>query len=126
MQKLSDPSIILDFLVPQLEEASARLKMRRGAIVRLAGDWEPTFFVLEPEGDVTRFSVLGTIPRPWADYCALARSFFWTPEPVAQRAALHAYIEEHRQSMHPGLSASRAERELQGIELPTRGLVEAL
>lgn len=121
-----NPFGLLDFLVPQLEEAARRLEAGKLALIRSAGDWTPLFLALEPEGEVTRLSALATLPRPWSAYYPLSKSPFFTPESVDQREALYTYVEEHRGLLCPGQSASKAELALQGVELPTDELVQSL
>jgi hypothetical protein len=75
---------------------------------------------------VTRLSALATIPRPWGAYYPLTRSPFFTPESVDQQEALYAYVEEHRELLRLGQSASADEGALQGVELPTGELVQSL
>lgn len=85
---------ILEHVVPQLEEASARLG--RGELAVLCTSvFNPSVYVrLDPRPDgTTTWTNLGMLPQPYGSYYPLAASPFFAGVGIDQRAALYAYLE---------------------------------
>lgn len=114
----------LDALAAQLAEAADRLEADQRALLRSSIEATPSWLALEPDGDVVSLSVLAPLP-----YAVYARAGAATAS-SADRDAVHAYVDAHRDELRPGDASaplmSRSERALQDIRLPRAGLAAAL
>lgn len=125
----SNPFGLLNFLVPQMEEAALRLEAGERAVIRSAAEGRATFFVLEPEGRITRLSALTYLPEPWGSYYPLINSpSSDESECVDQQKSLYDYIERYREELRPksGMWQNRDQRDIQRLKLPTDELIVSL
>jgi hypothetical protein len=121
-----NPFGLLYELAAQLGEAADRLADGKRALIRSSIEATPTYLALDPDGDVTRLSVLAQLPRAVAH----------TPLPPGlyaqgddRRAELHDYVETHRNELRPGapgVRMMRPEQQVQDVPLPSAGMVSAL
>jgi hypothetical protein len=118
----------LGVLATQLAEAADRLTAGKRALIRSYIEAnEQSYLALEPDGEVTRLSLLMPLPRamqlsplPPGNYVG----------PGDRRAELHNYVETHRDALRPTDAPydnnARLARALQDIPLPSAGLAAAL
>ena len=96
-----NPFGLLDFLYPQFQEAATRLEHGHFALLRDAGDWSASYWVLEPVGDRVNLSLLGALPAPYNSYFPLSDSPFVTAQPVSQKDELYRFTTRHRNTLRP-------------------------
>jgi hypothetical protein len=121
-----NPFGLLYDLAAQLAEAADRLVTGKRALIRSSIEATPTYLALEPEGDVIRLSVLGSIPRPVAMTPLPPGPYSRGPD---RRAELHDYVDAHRAELRPdapGVRMIPAEQRVQDVPLAGAGMVSAL
>lgn len=118
----------LGVLATQLAEAADRLTAGKRALIRSYIEAnEQSYLALEPDGEVTRLSLLMPLPRAM-QLSPLPPGNYIGPDD--RRAELHDYVETHRDALRPADAPddyrSRLARALQDIPLPSNGLASAL
>jgi hypothetical protein len=121
-----NPFGLLNFIIPQFNEISNRLKAGEFAVLRTAGDWTPSFFIFEPRKDITYLSLLGLLPFPLSTYYPCSQSPTFTKDNIDQRKELYSYIEKNRSHLKPDSSYSNNLKMIQNVPLPQKDLLTAL
>ena len=120
-----NPFGYLDHVVPQLLEAAERLRQGCFALLRTAGDHEPTWLLLEPAADVVRLSCIGMLEE-FGWFFPLARSPMHVDGVTDQRPVLYDHVEKVRGVLHSRARANMHPQAIEEIALPTAALLPAL
>ena len=111
-----NPFGVINFIMPQLEEVANQIKNNQFAILRSSGDWKPSFFIFEPKGENTYFSLLGFLPEPFNSYYPLFESPIFTGENINQREELYKYVANNRENLKPNDFYSTSLKKIHNIE----------
>lgn len=126
-QNLSiNPFGYLNFLSPQLSEIALRLSQGKFAALRSAGDWTPSFYWFEPEGETCYFSHAGRLPIQFESLFTLTDSQFFSEKKQEERNQFYTHVSSQTKRQRNSENLSLVEKSIWRIPFPIDGIIGSL
>jgi hypothetical protein len=117
---------VLHHILPQLQEAQARLSQNKFALLRTVGEHTAVFFILRPLENKVLFSTYNKFPTDYLAYFPLKDSPMFFSDRRDQQALLYDFVAQDHDDHHPVNTEFAILEHIKDVEMDLNALLVSL